>query len=59
MTTILIALLVGFVAGAFTTIGWACVWAAGDHLIDTILAPGFDAHADQAIANTVEPEVRS
>lgn len=47
----------GVVVGVFTAVTWAVVWAAGDLVVDFLLEPGFDAHTDQAIANSREREV--
>ena len=52
-----LAFVAGVVLGAFTTMGWATVWAAGDARVVRLLAPGFDAHVDDALENSREREV--
>jgi hypothetical protein len=59
VTALVLAFVAGLVAGAFSTMALACVWAAGDALVDRALAPGFDSHVDDALENSREREVSS
>lgn len=49
-------LVLAFLAGGLTVMCWNGSWFLIDDLVARLRQPGFDRHADQAIAVTAEQE---
>lgn len=49
----------GVALGSFTVAAWFGAWFTGEQLVNRLLEPGFEDHADQAIALSQEREATS
>lgn len=51
------AALWGFLSGATLVALWISAWFVGESILNRLLEPGFNAHADDALALTEDREV--